>query len=51
MFEVKLKYKYEDLYRFREIDKISNSSVGSSPNISRISNKSPLGSVRTSAIR
>lgn len=51
MFEVKLKYKYEDLYRFREIDKISNSSVGSSPSRSMISNKSPLGSVRTSAQR
>ena len=51
MFEVRLKYKYEDIYRFREIDKISNSSVENSPNVSKISSKSPLGSVRTSAVR
>jgi hypothetical protein len=34
MFEVKLKYKYEDLYRFREIDKVTSSSVYSSPRVS-----------------
>ena len=48
MFEVKLKFKYEDLYRFREIDKISNSSVGSSPSRSMISNRSLTGSIRNS---
>jgi hypothetical protein len=50
LFEVRLRYKFEDIYRYRELDQVSRESLNSSVNQSKISSRSLLSSVRTSRV-